>query len=62
MMWMRAPAMRCRIGVSILSFILPTPKIRAAFMIPITRDSTNTVETGREFIIIYTGKKNVYIL
>ena len=44
--------MRCRIGVSISIFILPTEKISAAFMTPMMRASIKTLETGREVILM----------
>jgi len=49
---MRAPVRRCRIDVSIFKFILLTPKIRAAFMIPMMRASIKIVVTCLFIVII----------
>jgi len=43
---------RCRIGVSIFNFILPTPKIIAAFIIPMMRASIKIVVTCLFIVII----------
>jgi len=51
--------MRCRIGVSISSFILPTAKISAAFMTPMMRASIKTFVMGREVILVYVYKKSL---